>query len=83
MKAAISMPDDVFERVNDYAERHHLSRSEVFVIAANQLFDKESRESLSERINASLASIAPTEADRALDDAVLDQSRRMGREVEW
>lgn len=83
MKTAISMPDDVFERVNDYAQRHHLSRSEVFVIAANQLFDKESRESLSERINASLAAITPSESDRALDQAVLDQSRRMNREVEW
>lgn len=83
MKTAISMPDDVFERVNHYAERHHLSRSEVFVIAANQLFDKESRESLSERVNASLASVTLTDADRELDEAVLGQSRRMAQEVEW
>lgn len=77
------MPDDVFERVNDYAERHHLSRSEVFVIAANHLFDQESRDSLSERINASLAASASTDADGELDKAVLEQSRRMARQMEW
>lgn len=83
MKTAISMPDEVFERVNDYAERHRLSRSEVFVIAAVELFDKESRESLTERINASLASIEFTDADRELEAAVLAQGRRIAREVEW
>lgn len=83
MKTAISMPDDVFERVNDYAERHHLSRSEVFVIAANHLFDQESRDSLTERINASLSSIEASEADGELEGAVLEQSRRMARQVEW
>lgn len=83
MKTAISMPDEVFERVNDYAERHRLSRSEVFVIAANHLFDQEARDSLLERINASLAASESTEADRDLDSAVLEQSRRMGRDVEW
>ena len=58
------MPDEVFEQVNDYASRHGVSRSEVFVIAFKDLLDKEEKASLTARINAALAdSDYPTTED--------------------
>ena len=40
MKTAISLQDDLFKRVNAFAKKYHLSRSEVFVKAAEDLLEK-------------------------------------------
>ena len=40
MRTAISLPDNLFKRVNAFAKQHHYSRSEVFVKAAEELLEK-------------------------------------------
>jgi len=70
------MPDEVFEQVNDYAARHGVSRSEVFVIAFKDLLDKEEKASLTARINEVLAATGyPTEEDLADIAWVTEASR--------
>ena len=70
------MPDEVFEQVNDYASRHGVSRSEVFVIAFKDLLDKEEKASLTARINEVLAATGyPTEEDLADIAWVTEASR--------
>ena len=40
MKTAISLPDNLFKRVNAFAKQHHYSRSEVFVKATEELLER-------------------------------------------
>lgn len=78
MKTAISMPDDVFERVDDYARRHRLSRSEVFVIAARELLDAETRAALTAQINDALQDAGATD-----DDFLRAAARDVATGTEW
>jgi metal-responsive CopG/Arc/MetJ family transcriptional regulator len=49
MKIAISIPDDLFKEVDNYARDHKYSRSEVFALAVKDFFRKiESRKMLSD-----------------------------------
>lgn len=79
MKTAISMPDEVYEQVNDYARRHALSRSEVFVIAARELLDAESRADLTARINEALFNADPGPDAEFMQEA----ARRTFEANEW
>lgn len=83
MKTAISMPDEVFDAVNGYAERHSMSRSEVFVTAARALLEREERDSITARIDAALARDPLTEDELRLIEELTAHSKRMAAEVEW
>jgi metal-responsive CopG/Arc/MetJ family transcriptional regulator len=52
MKTAISVPDDVFARVDRFARRNKLSRSAVFVAAAEEYVQHHQREGVTDRLNA-------------------------------
>lgn len=40
MKTAISLPDDIFNEVDNFAKEHNYSRSEVFVIAIRRFLEQ-------------------------------------------
>ena len=40
MKTAISVPDEIFREIEKFAEEHNYSRSEVFLIAVKEFFEK-------------------------------------------
>ncbi len=40
MKTAISIPDEIFEKVEKYSKEHQYSRSEVFVMAVREFLEK-------------------------------------------
>jgi Arc/MetJ-type ribon-helix-helix transcriptional regulator len=40
MKTAISIPDEIFEKVEKYSKEHRYSRSEVFVMAVREFLEK-------------------------------------------
>ena len=40
MKTAISLPDEIFNEVENYAKEHNYSRSEVFVIAIRRFLEQ-------------------------------------------
>ena len=52
MKTAISVPDDVFARVDRFARRNKISRSAVFSAAAEEYVQHHQREGVTERLNA-------------------------------
>lgn len=51
MKTAISLPDDLFKRVNAFAKQHHFSRSEVFVKATEELLERKASRDIIEALN--------------------------------
>lgn len=51
MKTAISIPDEIFRKVEKVAKEHSYSRSEVFVIAVKEFLDKLESEKLLDAIN--------------------------------
>lgn len=40
MKTAISLPDEIFNEVDNFAKEHNYSRSEVFVIAIRRFLEQ-------------------------------------------
>ncbi len=59
MKTAISVPDPVFERVKQHAERLGISRSEFFATAAQRLADELEGDELTAAINRALEQVGP------------------------
>lgn len=59
MKTAISVPDQVFARVEQHAKQLGLSRSEFFARAAARWSDELDEENLTEAIDAALANAGP------------------------
>ncbi|HMO52067.1 MAG TPA: ribbon-helix-helix protein, CopG family [Kiritimatiellia bacterium] len=51
MKTAISVPDDVFARVDRFARRNKISRSAVFAAAAAEYVQHHQRKGVTERLN--------------------------------
>ena len=62
MKTAISVPDDVFARVDQVARRRGMSRSAVFTAAAEEYVQRHRGEDVTERLNKVYA-----KEDSALD----------------
>ncbi|MGQ0626196.1 MAG: ribbon-helix-helix protein, CopG family [Sporichthyaceae bacterium] len=59
MKTAISLPDELFSRVQRHAERLGLSRSEFFAIAAGRWLDELEGADLTAALNLALACAGP------------------------
>jgi metal-responsive CopG/Arc/MetJ family transcriptional regulator len=51
MKTAISVPDEVFARVDRFARRNNVSRSRVFAAAAEEYVRHHQRKGITERLN--------------------------------
>ncbi len=91
MKTAISVPDDLFERVEQRLEDLGMNRSEFYATAARAFLDKLEAESLTAEIDAALAVIradpeASAEMDREraeLNAHALRQLERMTDGDEW
>ncbi len=51
MKTAISVPNDVFERIERYAKKKKMSRSQLFSKAAEEYLDKREKEDITVNLN--------------------------------
>lgn len=51
MKTAISIPDKLFKEVDNFAEEHNYSRSEVFALAVREFFEKAKSQRLLDALN--------------------------------
>jgi metal-responsive CopG/Arc/MetJ family transcriptional regulator len=65
MKTAISIPDDIFEEVEEFAKKHHYSRSEVFLLAVKDLLERVKSRQLLDTLNELYADIETPE-DKSL-----------------
>jgi metal-responsive CopG/Arc/MetJ family transcriptional regulator len=79
MKTAVSIPDDVFEKVERLAKRGRRSRSEVYTAALREYVARHSPDEVTEAINRVCAEVDQTEDIKFLNAA----ARRLLKKVEW
>ena len=77
MKAAVSIPDPIFETADQLAKELGISRSELYARALEELIRNRKREHITASINATLASLGPeSETQEFLDRASRDSFAR-------
>ncbi|MBV9496205.1 MAG: ribbon-helix-helix protein, CopG family [Acidobacteria bacterium] len=78
MKTAVSIPDDVFEKVERLARRSKRSRSDVFSAALREYVARHSPDEITDAINEALEETGDQDAG-----FVTEASRRVLEKVEW
>ena len=78
MKTAVSIPDDVFEKVERFARRTKRSRSEVFSTALREYIARHGPDEVTDAIN-----LAVDEIGDQTDDFVAAAARRVLEKTEW
>lgn len=78
MKTAISLPDDLFETADIYAERSQLSRSELYVLALREYLARHD----TERVTAQLDWVC-AEVDSHLEPEFAGAARRLLEKEKW
>ena len=78
MKTAVSVPDDVFEKVERLARRSRKSRSEVFSAALREYVARHAPDEVTEALNEVCASLGESN-----DPFVAEASRRVLENSEW
>jgi metal-responsive CopG/Arc/MetJ family transcriptional regulator len=78
MKTAVSVPDDVFEKVERLARRSRKSRSEVFSAALREYVARHAPDEVTESMNTVCDNVNDHE-----DTFVAEASRRVLESSEW
>jgi hypothetical protein len=78
MKTAVSIPDEVFEKVERFARRAKRSRSEVFSAALREYIARHAPDEVTEAINRAVDEIGDQ-----TDEFVAVASRRVLEKTEW
>lgn len=78
MKVAISLPDDLSARADQYARQHRLNRSALIAEALQEYLCKHRNDNLTEQINAAVEAV-----DQPSDAVQLQYNKKMLRNVEW
>ncbi len=66
MKTAISVPDEIFREVDEFAKKQNCSRSEVFVLAVAEFFERRKAWKLLRDLNAVYTEVSPETKDDLL-----------------
>ena len=80
MKTAISIPDEIFREIEKFAEEHHYSRSEVFVLAAREYLEKMKSRQMLDILNKVHQNIETTEDIALRKKAMQHYGKRVLRE---
>jgi metal-responsive CopG/Arc/MetJ family transcriptional regulator len=78
MKTAVSIPDDVFEKVERFARRSKRSRSEVFSAALREYMARHASDEVTDALNRAVDEIGDTK-----DEFVAAAARRILEKTEW
>ena len=78
MKTAVSIPDEIFERVERLVERERRSRSEVYSAALREYVARHAPDEVTDAMNR-----VCDEVQDEPDDFVLVAARRVLERVEW
>lgn len=78
MKTAVSVPDDVFRRADEYARGVGLTRSEVYSRALREYVARHAPDAITEGLNDVVAEVGADE-----DRFVSESARRTLDRVEW
>lgn len=76
MKVAVSIPEDVFRDADREARRLGISRSELYAQALRQLLEARRARSVTESYDRAFD-------DEAVDEPLLEASRRALLRIEW
>jgi metal-responsive CopG/Arc/MetJ family transcriptional regulator len=79
MKTAVSIPDDVFEKVERLAKRGRRSRSELYAAALREYVARHSPDEVTEALNRFCEEVDQTEDIEFLNAA----ARRLLKKVDW
>jgi metal-responsive CopG/Arc/MetJ family transcriptional regulator len=78
MKTAVSIPDEVFEKVERLARRRRKSRSELFSAALREYVARHAPDEMEEAMNKVCDKLGDQH-----DEFVAEASRRILENVEW
>jgi metal-responsive CopG/Arc/MetJ family transcriptional regulator len=78
MKTAVSLPDELFDEADDFAERTQLSRSELYARALREYLQRHDED----RITAQLNMLAD-EIDTSLPPEMKHAARKLLGRSEW
>ena len=78
MKAAISIPDDLYAEAEELARRLNLSRSRLFADAVREYLARHDPDAVTEALNRVWSNVDPS-----VDPAVSAASSDILRRVEW
>lgn len=78
MKTAVSIPDDVFEKVERFAKREKRSRSEVFSAALREYMARHAPDEVTDAINRAIDEIGDQ-----TDEFAAAAARRILEQVDW
>lgn len=79
MKTAVSLPDDLFEAVEQLAQRSHRKRSEVYAAALREYVARHASDDVTAAVNSVLEEIGDDSPDPFMDEA----ARRVFQSTEW
>jgi len=83
VKTAISVPKDLFDEIERYSKRHHLSRSEVFAQGAARLLqDKRSRR-ITEKFSEIYGSKTDDQDARAWQNVAVQSMAKLLKDDQW
>lgn len=80
MKTAVSVPDDLFKRVDHFARRSGRSRSEVYSAALREYVGRHAPDEMTERLNSVIEDIGE---DASSADFIDQLARRALEAAEW
>ncbi len=80
MKTAISIPDEIFKEVEEFARKHHYSRSEVFVIAVKELLEKLKSRQLLDTLNELYSDVETSEDKKLRKKAIRHYVKKVLKE---
>ena len=78
MKTAVSIPDDVFEKVERFARREKRSRSEVFSAALREYMARHAPDDVTDAINQAIDEIGDQK-----EEFVAAAARRVLERTDW
>jgi metal-responsive CopG/Arc/MetJ family transcriptional regulator len=78
MKTAVTIPDDVFEKVERFARREKRSRSEVFSTALREYITRHAPDEVTEAINRAVDEIGDQK-----EEFVAAAAHRVLEKTEW
>ncbi len=82
VKTAISLDENLFERVNEIAKDLSVSRSRVFTLAVQDFIKKQENKSLLARLNEAYDD-HPTEEENAFIESMRKSQKGISEQEQW
>ena len=82
VKTAISLDEELFDKINKLAHELHVSRSRLFTIAVEDYLKKQENQSLLAQLNSAY-SAQPDDDERKISQSMRDKHARMIERESW